>query len=71
MKKGILRRSLIVIMVAICMLGLMACDNGRVAAQKRREHQKDPEINVSDGIDKIRAHFFLINGKHKTANSFL
>ncbi|MBQ3036208.1 MAG: hypothetical protein IJD31_04680 [Lachnospiraceae bacterium] len=30
MKKGILRRSLIVIMVAICMLGLMACDHGRV-----------------------------------------
>ena len=47
-----------------------ACNNGCVRAQECREHQEDSQINVSDGIDKVRGYLFTINGKHKTKVPF-
>ena len=49
---------------------IRACNNGCVRAQQCREHQKDSQINVSDGIDKVRGYLFTINGKHKTKVPF-
>ena len=47
-----------------------ACNDGRVTAKQSREHQKDSQVDISDGIDEVRGYLFSINGKHKTAIPF-
>ena len=40
------------------------CDQCGITAHQRRRGEKDADINVADGVDKIRSQFFFINRKH-------